>query len=160
MRLVPDIIVRLESMPRITRQELCDNMDDILDRIDKEKTAFVIKDEGTEKEYVLCPASWYSMFFDDEFGCIINAAVRYAIGRHTYMPGVVKDFVIRYISALDLKTLMVIETDIDREMKYLGNGLDYKEVWVELYNAVQKEIKSRSDNAVSAINKENHKNGT
>ena len=30
---------------------------------------------------------------DDFFGTILNCAVRYAIGRQTYMPGLVIDFI-------------------------------------------------------------------
>ena len=32
-------------------------------------------------------------FTDDDFGAVLNCAVRYAIGRQTYMPGLVIDFI-------------------------------------------------------------------
>ena len=97
------IMPRIEDMPRITRQQLCDEFDGILERVEKEKIAFLIEDK--RKNYVLCPASWVEVYNDEDFGEIVNAAVRYSIGRHTYMPGLVHDFVIRNIGALNEKTL-------------------------------------------------------
>ena len=62
----------------------------------------VITDDG-KKDMVLCPARWFSFQLDDDFGCVINSAVRYAIGRHTYMPGVVCNFVRKYMDVLDTR---------------------------------------------------------
>ena len=39
------IMPRIEDMPRITRQQLCDEFDSILERVGKEKVAFLIEDE-------------------------------------------------------------------------------------------------------------------
>ncbi len=43
----------------------------------------------------------------EDFGCVLNCAVRYAIGRQTYMPGVVIDFIIPLLSNLSDRTLRV-----------------------------------------------------
>ena len=134
------IMPRIEDMPRITRQQLCDEFDSILERVGKEKVAFLIEDE--RKSYVLCPASWIEAYNDVDFGVIVNAAVRYSIGRHTYMPGLVHDFVIRHIGALKDKTLSIIVSDIDREFK-MRPALDYSETWLSLKSAIQEEISSR-----------------
>lgn len=90
----------LEMMEHISRQKLCDDFDNILDRVDKEDTGFVIVDDNGKDRCVLCPARWMEYCFDDDFGCIINSALRYAISRHTYMPGVVVDFIRRYARVL------------------------------------------------------------
>ena len=37
---------------------------------------------------------------NDDFGAICNCAVRYAVGRKTYMPGLVIDFITPYLSEL------------------------------------------------------------
>lgn len=47
---------------------------------------------------------WSELQNDKDFGLIVNSAVRYSIGRNTYMPGVISDFVTKYISILDNRT--------------------------------------------------------
>lgn len=81
-------LMPVEIMERISKQKLCNNFDEILDRVDKEDIGFVILNDDGKDGYVLCPAQWIQYCFDDDFGCIINSALRYAIYRHTYMPGV------------------------------------------------------------------------
>ena len=134
------ILPRIEDMPRITRQQLCDEFDSIFERVEKEKTAFLI--EGNKKNYVLCPASWVEAYNDEDFGEIVTSAVRYSIGRHSYMPELVCNFIIRNICALNNKTLAIIISDIDREYK-LNPKLDYSETWLSLKMTIQKEISSR-----------------
>ena len=56
-----------ETMERITRQRLCDNFDEILDRVDKEDIGFVILNDEGKDGYVLCPARWMQYCFDDDF---------------------------------------------------------------------------------------------
>ena len=120
----------LDTMERITRQKLCEDFDVVLDRVDKEDIGFVILDDEGKEGYVLCPARWMDYCFDDDFGCIINSALRYAIGRHTYMPGVVVDFVRKYMKVLDSKTIDVAIKDIDRELEL--NNVDEPTMWQKL----------------------------
>ena len=42
---------------------------------------------------------------DDNFGAVLNCAVRYAIGRRTYMPGLVIDYITPLLPYLNNKTL-------------------------------------------------------
>lgn len=76
------MLAPLETMDRISRQFLCDNFDEVLERVDKEDIGFVILDEEGKDGQVLCPARWMDYCFDDDFGCIINSALRYSINRH------------------------------------------------------------------------------
>lgn len=133
---------RIENMPRITRQQLCDEFDSILERVDKEKIAFLIDDN--KKNYVLCPASWIEAYNDEDFGEIVISAVRYSIGRRSYMPRLIHDFLIRNIGTLNNKTLAIIISDIDREYK-LHSKLDYSETWLSLKKVIQEEISSRKN---------------
>ena len=48
---------------------------------------------------------------DDDFGAICNCAVRYAVGRRTYMPGLVIDFITSHLSELTDKTLWCFQQD-------------------------------------------------
>lgn len=69
------MLVPLDTMERITRQHLCDNFDEVLERVDKENIGFVILTEDGKDGQVLCPARWMAYCFDDDFGCIINSAL-------------------------------------------------------------------------------------
>lgn len=117
-------------MERITRQKLCDDFDNVLDRVDKENIGFVILNDEGKDGHVLCPDHWMGYCFDDDFGCIINSALRYAIGRHTYMPGVVVDFIRKYINIIDTKTIDVAIKDIECELK--RNNVGDPEMWLSL----------------------------
>ena len=49
---------------------------------------------------------------DTNFNIVINSAIRYAIGRKTYVPKAVIDFVIPLLSDLSTLTLENIEKDV------------------------------------------------
>ena len=46
---------------------------------------------------------------NNDFGAVLICAVRYCIGRQTYMPGLVIDFIRPLLPKLDSKTLTVID---------------------------------------------------
>lgn len=101
-------LMPLDSMERITRQKLCDDFDNVLDRVDKENIGFVILNDEGKDGHVLCPAHWMGYCVDDDFGCIINSALRYAIGRHTYI--MVEAFpIIVYTKQLDDGSRKIME---------------------------------------------------
>ena len=78
---------RLADMEHILASELADHLDDYLDRCSAENIGFIV--DTDKKSYVLCPARWFDYSYDDDFGVIVNAALRYAIGRHSYLPSTV-----------------------------------------------------------------------
>lgn len=55
----------------------------------------------------------------EKFGCILNCAVRYAIGRQTYMPGLVIDYIRPLLPHIDDRTLYILDQDIT-EQRYMG----------------------------------------
>lgn len=55
-----------------------------------------------------------------DFGAVVNCAVRYAVGRATYMPHLVVDFITPILSELDDTTLFVMRRDIE-ESDSLGD---------------------------------------
>lgn len=67
-----------ENMERISRQELADNLDAVLDRVLRENIGLVITDEGKD-DLVICPSSWLEPFQTEEFGSVVNCALRYAM---------------------------------------------------------------------------------
>lgn len=62
---------------------------------------------------------------DDFFGAVLNCAVRYAIGRHSYMPGLVQDFIRPLLPYLSNKTLWCLDQDI-KSARYEGGYGDPK----------------------------------
>ena len=128
----------LETMERITRQQFCDDFDEVLDRVDKEDIGFVILNAEGKDDHVLYPARWFQIDLGDDFGCIVNSALRYAICRHTYMPGVVVDFIRKYINLLDTRTIDVAIHDIDCELKQ--NSVDDPEMWSKLKSELETQL--------------------
>ena len=120
----------LDTMERITRQELIDRFDSILNEVDAEDVGVVILGEDGNDEFVLCPARWMEYCFDKDFGCIISCAIRYAIRRETYMPNVVADFVRKYLHVLDSNTIKVAIEDIDSEINM--DSVPYPGIWLSL----------------------------
>ena len=120
----------LDTMERITRQELMDCFDNILNEIDAEDVGVVILGEDGKDEFVLCPARWLEYCFDNNFGCIISCAIRYAIRRETYMPSVVVDFVRKYLHVLDSNTIKVAIEDIESEINM--DSVPYPGIWLSL----------------------------
>ena len=84
-----------------------------------------------------------SMFNKDDFELILTCAVRYVIGRATYMPSVVIGFITPLIHTLSKRTLAVMLIDIS-EAPSLGMEID-KEMWLTFSAALDAEYKRRKD---------------
>ena len=124
----------VETMKRVSREELAEKLDDLLEVVNKENVGFVITDEGKD-DLVLCPAKWFDLYYDDDFGCIINSAVRYSLGRSSYMPSTTVKFVLKYIMVLDVRTITVMIEDINRSL--VDEQLPYKDTWLSLKYALE-----------------------
>ena len=90
---------------------------------------------------------------DDFFGAVLNCAVRYALGRRTYMPGLVMEQIRKWLPLLSEKTLWCFEQDITRAQQdgMLGDpNIDAPE-WKHFLAEVQEERAKRrgrdADNA-------------
>ena len=82
---------------------------------------------------------------DEDFGLILNCAVRYSIGRQTYMPTAVCDFITPLIPGLSNRTLWCLEKDIAEADSYGDEKID-KPVWMNFLASVRNEIKRRQEN--------------
>lgn len=84
---------------------------------------------------------------DDEFTCLIMAAVRYCMGRRTYMPSYVTRYIKPLLSEVSCKLLFLLERDIKEQGKYgddaYGDPNIDKPIWMGLYENVVKEISNR-----------------
>lgn len=54
-----------DTMERITRQQLADNFDEILEKVEKENAGYVILDNDGKDGQVLCPAKWFKTETND-----------------------------------------------------------------------------------------------
>lgn len=82
---------------------------------------------------------------NDDFGCILNCAVRYAIGRQTYMPGLVIGFIRPLLPHISDKTLYIFDQDIT-EQKYIGGYGDKsidEPLWMRFHQDVIAEEERR-----------------
>ena len=78
---------------------------------------------------------------NDDFGTVLNCAVRYALGRQTYMPSLVMDFIRPLIPHLSDKTLWCFDKDIEeaeREDRLGDPNIDAPE-WRTFHIAVRAE---------------------
>lgn len=84
---------------------------------------------------------------DDDFGMMLNWAVRYSIGRMTYAPGVTMEFIWPLIPYLSDKTLWCFDRDIEDHQKHGKSfGMDFDEkAWMRFWKAVKDEIQRRDE---------------
>ena len=81
---------------------------------------------------------------DDFFGAVLNCAVRYCLGRMSYMPGLVIGYITPMLPRLTKKTLLCFEKDIESCENY-GMEMD-KQKWMEFLAKV-KEVIANVENA-------------
>ena len=119
-------LLRADKMETITtKKELPAAVDKV-----REKNEPIKLSSYNQRDLVICPAEWFNFIFNEDFGCIINSALRYAIGRHTYMPTTISDFVRTYVDVLDVKTINVIIKDLDEALN--RDELPQRHVWASL----------------------------
>lgn len=131
-----------ENMRTITRSDLRQSFSHVLDQVDKEKEAVLITGRQ-KKSLVLCPAEWFYPHADEEFGMIVTCAIRYAIGRMTYMPSIVCEFTLRNLSMLDDKTIDIIIRDIMETLERSQGKLADSELWLNLKAKAEEEMTKR-----------------
>lgn len=79
---------------------------------------------------------------NDDLGAVFVCAVRYCLGRRTYMPYLVTGFISQYLSALQTKTLMRLYRDIAEHPGSYGDNCDYQ-TWMRFKDAVYAELTNR-----------------
>ena len=85
---------------------------------------------------------------NDDFGAVCNCAVRYCLGRQSYMSSLVCGYITPLLPELTDKTLECFQRDIAERKRtgfYFGDSYDYK-TWDAFYEAVCKEIEGRKSN--------------
>lgn len=80
----------------------------------------------------------------EKFGTICVCAVRYALGRQTYMPSIVCGYILPLIPHICSKSLCCMERDIRYQAGGYGDDCD-KVVWMRLLSELQAEIEKRGE---------------
>lgn len=92
-----------------------------------------------------------SVNIDSDFESILLSAVRYALGRRTYIVSITCGYVKRVLHNLSYNTLFVMERDIIEHGRFgedaYGDDMDLKD-WMDLLNNIREEMNRRSDKNV------------
>ena len=94
-----------------------------------------------------------------DFETILLCAVRYAIGRETYMPSLVIDYITPLLSHLSYNTLGLIANDITEYGKYYGGLGDDKidrPYWLNFKRKILAEMERRGNEDTEQMGKESH----
>ena len=85
---------------------------------------------------------------DEDFGAILICAVRYCLGRQTYMPGLIIGYITPLLPRISDNTLRCMETDLSKPDLYGGFGNEKidEPIWIKFRCNVQEEIQRRKDN--------------
>ena len=83
---------------------------------------------------------------DERFGEMLNSALRYALGRMSYIVQDTADYIRPLIPYIDDRTLFVMNRDIEEaaEMNGLGMKMD-AEIWTALRADIVREIEKRKE---------------
>ena len=97
---------------------------------------------------------------DDFFGCIFNCAIRYCLGRTSYMPSLITEQITPLLPYLSSKTLWCFDQDITEQAYEGGYGMECdKETWKEFHQKVIAERVKRGDDPYKTWRTENRQYG-
>ena len=127
----------------ITIDELKDQANSLLNLVtDEQRPLRVCMNNG--KEFLLCPQDLLAPICDADFRLILLSAMRYAMGRNTYMPAVVSDYIKRHIRFLDDKFLALAADDIRRHLEDYAEHEPNPNLWQGLFDAFETEQRVRA----------------
>ena len=86
---------------------------------------------------------------DDNGGVLLNCAVRYALGRYSYMPRLVMSEIAPMLCNLSDKTLYVMHRDVAEFLATLPHEIDgcvmddYRDQWGMFLHQIEDEMEAR-----------------
>ncbi len=95
------------------------------------------------REFLLFPQKLLAPPCDNDFRLIVLSAMRYAMGRDTYMPLVVTDYIRRHIRLLDDKFLVLATNDIRCHFEDYGEYEPNPALWQNLLEALEAEQRDK-----------------
>lgn len=126
----------------ITIDDLKDKTNSLLNLMAEEQRPLRVSIENG-KEFLMFPRDLLAPLYDHDFCLILIAAMRYAMGRNTYMPMVVADYIKRHILLLDDKFLVMAADDIRRHFEDYGEHEPNPNLWQSLLDALEAERRDR-----------------
>ena len=122
----------------VTIDGLKEQTSNLLDLVTKEQRPLrVCMNNG--KEFLLFPQDLLAPICDSDFRLILLSAMRYAMGRNTYMPAVVSDYIKRHIRFLDDKFLALAADDIRRHLEDYAEHEPNPNLWQNLLCVLETE---------------------
>ena len=127
----------------ITIDELKDQANSLLNLVtDEQRPLRVCMNNG--KEFLLFPQDLLSPICDSEFRLILLSAIRYAMGRNTYMSVVVSGYIKRHLRLLDDKFLALATDDIRQHLENYAEHEPNSNLWHGLLGALETEQRERA----------------
>jgi len=126
----------------VTIDELKGQTSELLDRATAERQPLRVSMKDG-REFLLFPQELLNPLCDNDFRLIVLSAMRYAMGRDTYMPLVVTDYIKRHIWLLDDKFLVLAANDIRRHFEDYGEYEPNTALWQELLETLEAEQRDR-----------------
>ena len=127
----------------ITIDELKEQTNNLLDRVIEEQRPLCVCMDN-DKELLLFPQDLLAPIRDADFRLILLSAMRYAMGRNTYMPAVVSGYIKRHIRFLDDKFLALAADDIRRHLEDYAEHEPNPNLWQGLFDALETEQRARA----------------
>ena len=132
-----------QNYESITIDELKDQANSLLNLVTEEQRPLrVCMNNG--KEFLLFPQDLLSPICDSEFRLILLSAIRYAMGRNTYMPVVVSGYIKRHLRLLDDKFLALATDDIRQHLENYAEHEPNSNLWHGLLGALETEQRERA----------------
>ena len=132
-----------QNYESITIDELKDQANSLLNLVTEEQRPLrVCMSNG--KEFLLFPQDLLSPICDSEFRLILLSAIRYAMGRNTYMPVVVSGYIKRHLRLLDDKFLALATDDIRQHLENYAEHEPNLNLWHGLLGALETEQRERA----------------
>lgn len=132
-----------QNYESITIDELKDQANGLLNLVTEEQRPLrVCMNNG--KEFLLFPQDLLSPICDSEFRLILLSAIRYAMGRNTYMPVVVSGYIKRHLRLLDDKFLALATDDIRQHLENYAEHEPNLNLWHGLLGALETEQRERA----------------
>lgn len=89
-----------------------------------------------------CPLL-HQIIVDEDFETILICAVRYSLGRRTYMPGLVINYITPLLRRLSIKTLKVMEKDVG-DTDDVGDTIIDAPGWIRFLADIRAALAERS----------------
>ena len=104
--------------------------------ISKQNKAMIVETDGGGRVLAM-PAEWMEPFNDPNMHLIVIGALRYSMGRMTYMPKVTCDFIKHHMALWNENTLSILIRDIREHLTDYAEHEPYPETWRSLLLALE-----------------------